>query len=327
MKLVCVVGPTGCGKTWLGVELAKMLGGEVVSCDSMQIYRGMAIGTAAPTAEEMQGIPHHMVGVADPRENYSVARYADDAAKCVDDILSRGKQPVIVGGTGLYLNALLAGHGFAGGDKDGRYRAELESRWDKEGSEAMFVELRRIDPETAGNLHLNDKKRILRALEVYYETGKTMAQHNAETKLIPPRYDSVRIGLAYADRDDMKRAIDLRVDKMVEAGLFDEVRALPASMPSASSRGCGATPASTGFIGKKRGFSPIASLFRQKFSIPMAYPDFNADKPSAKKKGKKSHEKNRKPSGPISPLCAPQSHERDGISRQRLPDARRHHGL
>ena len=226
MKLVCVVGPTGCGKTWLGVELAKMLGGEVVSCDSMQIYRGMVIGTAAPTAEEMQGVPHHMVGVADPRENYSVARYADDAAKCVDDILSRGKQPVIVGGTGLYLNALLAGHGFAGGDKDGRYRAELESRWDKEGGEAMFVELRRIDPETAGNLHLNDKKRILRALEVYYETGKTMAQHNAETKLIPPRYDSVRIGLAYEDRDDMKRAIDLRVDKMVEAGLFDEVRAL-----------------------------------------------------------------------------------------------------
>lgn len=113
MKLVCVVGPTGCGKTWLGVELAKMLGGEVVSCDSMQIYRGMVIGTAAPTAEEMQGVPHHMVGVADPRENYSVARYADDAAKCVDDILSRGKQPVIVGGTGLYLNALLAGHGFA----------------------------------------------------------------------------------------------------------------------------------------------------------------------------------------------------------------------
>jgi len=153
-------------------------------------------------------------------KNYSVARYADDAAKCVDDILSRGKQPVIVGGTGLYLNALLAGHGFAGGDKDGRYRAELESRWDKEGGEAMFVELRRIDPETAGNLHLNDKKRILRALEVYYETGKTMAQHNAETKLIPPRYDSVRIGLAYEDRDDMKRAIDLRVDKMVEAGSF-----------------------------------------------------------------------------------------------------------
>ena len=226
MKLVCVVGPTGCGKTWLGVELSKALCGEVVSCDSMQLYRGMVIGTAAPTEDEMQGIPHHMVGVADPGENYSVARYAHDAAKCVDELIARGKQPVIVGGTGLYLNALLAGHGFAGGDKDGKCRAALEERWDKEGGEAMFVELRRIDPETAGNLHLNDKKRILRALEVYCETGKTMAQHNAETKRLPPRYDSVRIGLAYEDREDMKRAIDLRVDKMVEAGLFDEVRAL-----------------------------------------------------------------------------------------------------
>ena len=196
MKLVCVVGPTGCGKTRLGVEIAKATRGVVVSCDSMQIYRGMAIGTAAPTAEEMQGIPHHMVGVADPRENYSVARYADDAAKCVDDILSRGKQPVIVGGTGLYLNALLAGHGFAGGDKDGRYRAELEARWESEGGDALYAELARLDPETARVLHPNDRKRILRALEVYYETGKTMAQHNAETKRIPPRYDSVRIGLA-----------------------------------------------------------------------------------------------------------------------------------
>ena len=226
MKLVCVVGPTGCGKTRLGVELAKRLGGEVVSCDSMQIYRGMVIGTAAPTAEEMQGVPHRMVGVVDPAENYSVARYVEDAAKCVDDITARGKQPVIVGGTGLYLNALLAGHGFAGGDKDGKYRAELEARWDKEGGEAMFAELRRIDPETAENLHENDKKRILRALEVYYETGKTIAQHNAETKRVPPRYGSVRIGLAYEERDDMKRAIDARVDKMVESGLFDEVRAL-----------------------------------------------------------------------------------------------------
>ena len=226
MKLVCVVGPTGCGKTRLGVELAKRFGGEVVSCDSMQIYRGMVIGTAAPTAEEMQGVPHRMVGVVDPAENYSVARYAEDAAKCVDDITARGKQPVIVGGTGLYLNALLAGHGFAGGDKDGKYRAELEARWDKEGGEAMFAELRRIDPDTAENLHENDKKRILRALEVYYETGKTMAQHNAETKRVPPRYGSVCIGLAYEERDDMKRAIDARVDKMVESGLFDEVRAL-----------------------------------------------------------------------------------------------------
>ena len=226
MKLVCVVGPTGCGKTWLGVELAKMLGGEVVSCDSMQIYRGMVIGTAAPTEGETRGVPHHMVGVIDPREDYSVARYAADAAECVDGILARGKLPILVGGTGLYLDALLRGHGYAPGTTGGETRRLLERRWDNEGGEALFAELRSIDPESAAALHPNDKKRILRALEVYYETGKTMAQHNAETKLIPPRYDSVRIGLAYEDRDDMKRAIDLRVDKMVEAGLFDEVRAL-----------------------------------------------------------------------------------------------------
>lgn len=229
MKLVCVVGPTGCGKTRLGVELAKRLDGEVVSCDSMQIYRGMTIGTAAPTENEMDGVPHHMVGVVGPEENYSVARYAEDAARCVDDIISRGRQPVVVGGTGLYLNALLAGHGFAGGDKDGKCRAELEECWEKQGGEAMYAELLRIDPETAGVLHRNDKKRILRALEIWRETGKTMAQHNAETKQIPPRYDSVRIGLAYEDREEMKRAIDARVDRMVEAGLFEEVQSLLAA--------------------------------------------------------------------------------------------------
>lgn len=229
MKLVCVVGPTGCGKTRLGVELAKRLDGEVVSCDSMQIYRGMTIGTAAPTENEMDGVPHHMVGVVGPEENYSVARYAEDAARCVDDIISRGRQPVVVGGTGLYLNALLAGHGFAGGDKDGKCRAELEERWEKQGGEAMYAELLRIDPETAGVLHRNDKKRILRALEIWRETGKTMAQHNAETKQIPLRYDSVRIGLAYEDREEMKRAIDARVDRMVEAGLFEEVQSLLAA--------------------------------------------------------------------------------------------------
>lgn len=229
MKLVCVVGPTGCGKTRLGVELAKRLDGEVVSCDSMQIYRGMTIGTAAPTENEMDGVPHHMVGVVGPEENYSVARYAEDAARCVDDIISRGRQPIVVGGTGLYLNALLAGHGFAGGDKDGKCRAELEDRWEKQGGEAMYAELLRIDPETAGVLHRNDKKRILRALEIWRETGKTMAQHNAETKQIPPRYDSVRIGLAYENREEMKRAIDVRVDRMVEAGLFEEVQSLLAA--------------------------------------------------------------------------------------------------
>ena len=224
--VVCVVGPTGCGKTGLGVALAKQHNGEVVSCDSMQLYRGMAVGTAAPTAEETQGVPHHMVGVIDPREDYSVARYAADAAACVDDILARGKLPILVGGTGLYLDALLRGHGFASGTTGGAVRAELERRWEREGGEALFAELQAIDPESAATLHPNDKKRVVRALEVYRETGKTLSRHNAETKLVPPRYAPIYLGLAYADREEMKRVIDLRVDRMVEQGLFDEVRAL-----------------------------------------------------------------------------------------------------
>ena len=225
-KVVCVVGPTGCGKTGLGIALAKQHGGEVVSCDSMQLYRGMVIGTAAPTAEEMQGVPHHMVGVVDPREDYSVARYAADAAECVDDILKRGRLPILVGGTGLYLDALLRGHGYAPGTTGGAVRGELERRWDSEGGEALFAELRRADPESAAALHPNDKKRVIRALEVYRETGKPISQHNAETQAVPPRYAPVYLGLAYADREEMKRVIDRRVDKMAEQGLFDEVRAL-----------------------------------------------------------------------------------------------------
>ena len=225
-KVVCIVGPTGCGKTGLGVALAERLGGEVVSCDSMQLYRGMVIGTAAPTEAETRGVPHHMVGVIDPREDYSVARYAADAAECVDGILARGKLPILVGGTGLYLDALLRGHGYAPGTTGGETRRLLERRWDDEGGEALFAELRSIDPESAAALHPNDKKRVIRALEVYRETGKTMSRHNADPRLVPPHYEPVYLGLAYADREEMKRIIDLRVDQMVAQGLFDEVRAL-----------------------------------------------------------------------------------------------------
>ena len=225
-KVVCIVGPTGCGKTGLGVALAERLGGEVVSCDSMQLYRGMVIGTAAPTEAETRGVPHHMVGVIDPREDYSVARYAADAAECVDGILARGKLPILVGGTGLYLDALLRGHGYAPGTTGGETRRLLERRWDDEGGEVLFAELRSIDAESAAVLHPNDKKRVIRALEVYRETGKTMSRHNADPRLVPPRYEPVYLGLAYADREEMKRIIDLRVDRMVAQGLFDEVRAL-----------------------------------------------------------------------------------------------------
>ncbi len=234
-RVVCVVGPTGCGKTKMGVLLAKAFNGEVVSCDSMQLYRGMVIGTAAPTEDEMDGVPHHMVGTVDPNENYSVACYARDAAQCADGILARGKLPVIVGGTGLYLDALLKGHGFADGQKDSALRTQLEARMEAEGEAVLLAELAAVDPETAARLSPADHKRIIRALEVYRETGKTMTQHNLESQAVPMRYEPVYLGFAYEDREEMKRVIDLRVDLMVRSGLFDEVRSLLDSGVSRSS--------------------------------------------------------------------------------------------
>ena len=225
-KIVCVVGSTACGKTTLGVLLAKQFHGEVVSADSMQIYRGMTIGTAAPTEKEMDGVPHHMVAVADPAEQWSAARYAETAIPIIDDILARGKLPVLVGGTGLWLDAVVKGHGFAGGHAGGEVRKTLQKRLEAEGIEPLLEELRQVDPETAKRLHPADEKRILRALEVYLETGKTISAHNAETKDLPPRYDAIWIGLRFADREDMKALIDRRVDKMAEEGLVEEVRAL-----------------------------------------------------------------------------------------------------
>ena len=225
-KIVCVVGPTACGKTTLGVLLAKKFNGEVVSADSMQIYRGMTVGTAAPTPEEMDGVPHHMVAVADPAEQWSAARYAQAATPIIDDILARGKLPILVGGTGLWLDAVVKGHGFAGGHAGGEVRRQLQQRLEREGIEPLLAELRQVDPASAERLHPADEKRILRALEVYLETGKTITAHNEETKKLPPRYDAVWIGLQFEDRADMKALIDRRVDKMVEEGLLEEVRGL-----------------------------------------------------------------------------------------------------
>ena len=225
-KIICVVGPTACGKTRLGVLLAKKYDGEVVSADSMQIYKGMTIGTAAPTEDEMEGVPHHMIAVADPAEQWSAARYAQAAIPIVEDILARGKRPILVGGTGLWLDAVVKGHGFAGGCAGGAVRKELQDRLAREGIGELLEELRQADPEAAERLHPADTKRILRALEVYRETGKTISAHNAETRDLPPRYDAVWIGLQFRDRADMKALIDRRVDKMVEAGLLDEVRSL-----------------------------------------------------------------------------------------------------
>ena len=228
-KVLCVVGPTATGKTKMGVLLAKKCGGEVVSVDSMQIYRGMTIGTAAPTPEEMENIPHHMIAVADPSEQWSAARYAAEATAVIDGILARGKLPVLVGGTGLWLDAVIRGHGFAGGCAGGEVRAQLQRELEAGGIEPLLAELRRVDPDSAERIHPADTKRILRALEVWRETGKTISQHNAETRDIPPRYDAVYLGFQFRDREDMRRLIDLRVDKMVAEGLLEEVRALLSS--------------------------------------------------------------------------------------------------
>ena len=227
--VLCVVGPTATGKTKMGVALAKRFDGEVVSVDSMQLYRGMAIGTAAPTQEEMAGVPHHMVAVADPAESWSAARYVHEADACVQDILRRGKLPVLVGGTGLYLDALIRGTDFAAGSQGTELRQQLQRRARQEGTETLLEELRRIDPAAAQKLHLRDEKRIIRALEVWYETGCTITEHDRQERQRPPKYDALYIGLDFLDRQDLRDRIDRRVDTMVEQGLLEEVEALLAS--------------------------------------------------------------------------------------------------
>ena len=190
-RIVCVAGPTACGKTKMGVLLAKAFNGEVVSADSMQIYRGLTIGTAAPTPEEMEGVPHHMVAVADVTEPWSAARYVQSAIPVVDDILRRGKLPIVVGGTGLWVDALVRGRSFAPGAAGGTVRQELQERLAREGIEPLLKELRTVDPDAAARLHPRDEKRILRALEVYRETGMTITAHNAAEAALPNRYDEV----------------------------------------------------------------------------------------------------------------------------------------
>ncbi len=224
-NIICIAGPTASGKTALAVGLAKELNGEVVSCDSMQVYKYMDIGTAKPTKEEMQGIPHHMLDVAQPDEDFSVSRYCEMATPIVDDILRRGKTAIIAGGTGLYMDALIRGNSFAPYPSTGM-REKLEAQADEEGIEAMLALLRSIDPDSAGRLHLSDRKRIIRALEVYYETGETITAHNLKTQQIPPRYQPLWLGLEDADRAQLYARIDKRVDHMLENGLLDEIRKL-----------------------------------------------------------------------------------------------------
>ena len=223
--IICVVGPTASGKTKLAVQLAKLYNGEVVSCDSMQIYRHMDIGTAKPTQEEMDGVVHHMIDIVEPGEDFSVGKYVQMADGCVQDILSRGKTAVIAGGTGLYVDSLITGRVFAPTPSTGK-RAQLEAQMRLEGGAVMLDRLRAVDPDAAVRLHPADEKRIIRALEVYQETGKTITQHNLETQSLPPRYQPCWIGLDYMERAVLYGRIDLRVELMLQAGLLDEIRSL-----------------------------------------------------------------------------------------------------
>ena len=224
-KIICIAGPTASGKTALAVSLAKAIGGEVVSCDSMQVYKHMDIGTAKPTCEEMQGVAHHMLDVAEPDEEFSVSRYCELATPIVDDILARGKWAIIAGGTGLYMDALIRGNTFAPYPSTGM-REKLEAQADAQGMEAMLALLETIDPDSAKRLHLKDRKRILRALEVYYETGETITAHNLRTQAIPDRYQPHWFALEDTERRCLYDRIDKRVEIMLEQGLIAEIRGL-----------------------------------------------------------------------------------------------------
>ena len=225
-KLIVIAGPTASGKTALGIALAKRLDGEIVSADSMQIYRGMDIGTAKATPEERAAVPHHMLDVAEPGENYSVSRYVQDAAAVCEELFSRGKQPVVVGGTGLYIDALLAGRQFAGNPEDAETRKKLSQEYDRLGGEAMLEKLRAVDPDRARKLAPTDRRRIVRALEVYELTGQSITEHDEQSRLQPPAYPALYAVLCFHDRAALYTRIEQRVDRMCERGLFRETAAL-----------------------------------------------------------------------------------------------------
>ena len=226
-QMLVVAGPTATGKTALGIALARALGGEIVSADSMQIYRRMDIGTAKATAGEQSLAVHHMIDVCEPWENYSVSRYVDEASRVCDRLIAEGKLPIVVGGTGLYIDSLLSGRDFAGRqEEDESLRERLNAEYDRLGGEAMRRRLAVFDPERAEKLHPGDRRRIVRAIEIYELTGKTITQHDRETRLLPPRYRAEKLCLSFRDRERLYERIGRRVDRMVAEGLFDEVETL-----------------------------------------------------------------------------------------------------
>ena len=225
-RVLAVVGPTASGKTWLGVRLAKIYGGEVISADSMQIYKGMDIASAKPTEEEKEGIPHHLMDFLDMDVTFSAADYVKLAKEKIDEVLSRGKLPIIVGGTGLYVDSLLENVKFSEGGSDEAYREELMAFAREQGAEALHARLVEKDPEAAAAIHPNNIIRVVRALEVCHVTGRRFSELKAESRTEESPYDSLILGLNYEDRAVLYRRIDLRVEEMAKNGLVEEAREL-----------------------------------------------------------------------------------------------------
>lgn len=223
-KVIAIIGPTAVGKTKMSIELAKALDGEIISGDSMQIYRGMDIGTAKVTEEEMQGIPHYLIDIKDPLEEFSVAEFQGRAANLIDEISGKGKTPIIAGGTGLYIQSILYNYNFSVAESNPEYRLFLEKRIETEGIDGVYNELRMIDPESCDRIHPNNVRRVIRALEVYHETGLTMTEYLQEQEYEAP-YDHQIIGLTM-ERSLLYERINKRVDMMVNQGLIKEVKAL-----------------------------------------------------------------------------------------------------
>ncbi len=224
IPLIAIVGPTASGKTSLAVAVCKAIGGEAVSCDSMQIYKGMDIATAKPTQDEMQGIPHHLIGIAEPDEVFSVAKYCESAKKIIEDIHSRGKTAVLVGGTGLYYSSLVDNIGFLPEETDFEYREMLRKRAETEGAQCLLDELAVIDSEAAARLHPNNLGRVIRALEIYHTTGKTITEQNEQSRSTASDFDTVSICLDARDRQFLYDRINRRVDIMLEQGLLEEAK-------------------------------------------------------------------------------------------------------
>ncbi|MCD7763438.1 MAG: tRNA (adenosine(37)-N6)-dimethylallyltransferase MiaA [Lachnospiraceae bacterium] len=223
--LIVLTGPTAVGKTHLSVELAKRIGGEIISADSMQVYRGMDIGSAKVTPEEMQGVPHHLIDEFEPWEEFHVVKFQQYAARYINEIQARGRIPILVGGTGFYIQAVLYGIDFTEHGSDSSYREALETLAKEQDPQVLHDMLREVDPESADAIHQNNVKRVIRALEFYHETGTKISAHNAQEREKQSPYNFAYFVLN-DDRAALYDRIDHRVDKMMEAGLLDEVRRL-----------------------------------------------------------------------------------------------------